>query len=205
MDDIGAISLVPTLIVFVLAILTRRPIESLLAGSLVGLGMINGMQFVAGFAEASIRVMTDEDVAWVILVCGFMGGCVACSCCYLRIHPVAGQHETCRVARTNHRPDRAAWCPAYRTGKQYDRTEKRCQATNFNVYPADDRAGGGDAVRQHVWQPRLFLCRCHRAHGTSNGLYAHARCVDTNFLCVNSRFYFTIGLFADRLWVIVHS
>ncbi len=156
MDDFGAISLVPTLIVFVLAILTRRPIESLLAGSLVALGMINGMQFVAGFAEASIRVMTDEDVAWVILVCGFMGGCVACSCCYLRIHPVAGQHETCRVARTNHRPDRAAWCPAYRTGKQYDRTEKRCQATNFNVYPADDRAGGGDAVRQHVWQPRLF-------------------------------------------------
>jgi len=74
--EFGATSLIPTLIVFVLAILTRRPIESLLAGSLVGLGMIHGMQFVAGFAEASIRVMTDDDVAWVILVCGFMGGLI---------------------------------------------------------------------------------------------------------------------------------
>jgi Na+/H+ antiporter NhaC len=53
MDDYGAISLIPTLIVFVLAILTRRPIESLLAGALVGLGIINGMQFVAGFADAA--------------------------------------------------------------------------------------------------------------------------------------------------------
>jgi Na+/H+ antiporter NhaC len=76
MDDPGALSLIPTLVVFVLAILTHRPIESLISGSLVGLMMIHGNQFVAGFAETSIRVMTDEDVAWVILVCGFMGSLI---------------------------------------------------------------------------------------------------------------------------------
>lgn len=38
--------------------------------------MIHGSGFVGGFAETSIRVMTDEDVAWVILVCGFMGSLI---------------------------------------------------------------------------------------------------------------------------------
>jgi len=76
MDDLGAFVLVPTLVVFVLAILTHRPIESLITGSIVGLIMIHGVGFVGGFAETSIRVMTDPDVAWVILVCGFMGSLI---------------------------------------------------------------------------------------------------------------------------------
>jgi len=77
MEDAGAIILVPTLVVFVLAILTHRPIESLISGSIVGLIMIHGAGFIGGFAESSLRVMTDEDVAWVILVCGFMGSLIA--------------------------------------------------------------------------------------------------------------------------------
>lgn len=77
MDTPGFISVVPTLVVFVLAILTRRPIESLVTGAVTGLAIIHGSGFVTGFAETSLRVMTDEDVAWVILVCGFMGGLIA--------------------------------------------------------------------------------------------------------------------------------
>ena len=76
MEDFGALILIPTLVVFVLAIITHRPIESLIAGSIVGLIMIHGSGFVGGFAETSIRVMTDPDVAWVILVCGFMGSLI---------------------------------------------------------------------------------------------------------------------------------
>jgi Na+/H+ antiporter NhaC len=76
MDFDGAIVLLPTLVVFALAIVTHRPIESLVTGSLVGLVMIHGSGFVGGFAESSLRVMTDEDVAWVILVCGFMGSLI---------------------------------------------------------------------------------------------------------------------------------
>lgn len=76
MDDFGAFALIPTLVVFVLAIWTHRPIESLITGSIVGLLMLYGTGFVVGFAETSIRVMTDPDVAWVILVCGFMGSLI---------------------------------------------------------------------------------------------------------------------------------
>ncbi len=72
----GAIILIPTLVVFVLAILTHRPIESLVTGSIVGLIMIHGTGFIGGFAETSLRVMMDETVAWVILVCGFMGSLI---------------------------------------------------------------------------------------------------------------------------------
>lgn len=77
MEEFGAFVLVPTLVVFVLAILTHRPIESLITGSVVGLIMIHGTGFVAGFSETSLRVMMDSDVAWVILVCGFMGSLIA--------------------------------------------------------------------------------------------------------------------------------
>jgi Na+/H+ antiporter NhaC len=76
MDDANALVLIPTCVVFVLAVLTHRPIESLVSGSLVGRIMIHGNSFVGGFAETSIRVMTDADVAWVILVCGFMGSLI---------------------------------------------------------------------------------------------------------------------------------
>ncbi|MFT4769214.1 MAG: Na+/H+ antiporter NhaC [Glaciecola sp.] len=73
----GALSLLPTTLVFVLAVWTRRPIESLLCGSLLGLVMLFGTGFVTGMAEASVSVLTDPDVAWVILVCGLMGGLIA--------------------------------------------------------------------------------------------------------------------------------
>ena len=69
--------LLPTLAVFALALATRRPIESLLSGTLVGAIMLNGWEFVGALAETSLRVLTDEDVAWVILVCGFMGSLIA--------------------------------------------------------------------------------------------------------------------------------
>ena len=77
MEFEGAIILLPTLVVFALALLTHRPIESLIVGSIVGLIMIHGTGFVGGFAESSLRVMMDETVAWVILVCGFMGSLIA--------------------------------------------------------------------------------------------------------------------------------
>ncbi|MGI9262424.1 MAG: Na+/H+ antiporter NhaC family protein, partial [Woeseiaceae bacterium] len=77
MEYEGVIILLPTLVVFVLAILTHRPIESLITGSIVGLIMIHGTSFVGGFAESSLRVMMDETVAWIILVCGFMGSLIA--------------------------------------------------------------------------------------------------------------------------------
>ena len=39
--------------------------------------MLHGTDLVTGFADTSLRVMMDETVAWVILVCGFMGSLIA--------------------------------------------------------------------------------------------------------------------------------
>lgn len=75
-DGWGALSLLPTLLVFGLAIWTRRPIESLLSGATLGLIMLHGGGFITALAETSVAVMTDPDVAWVILVCGLMGGVI---------------------------------------------------------------------------------------------------------------------------------
>lgn len=75
--DFGALCLLPTALVFSLALWTRRPVESLLSGSVLGLIMLHGTGFVSGLAETSVAVMVDPDVAWVILVCGLMGGLIA--------------------------------------------------------------------------------------------------------------------------------
>lgn len=77
MPDSGALILLPTLLVLVLAIATRRPIESLIAGSVAGLLMLHGTDVVSQFASTSLDVMMDETVAWIILVCGFMGSLIA--------------------------------------------------------------------------------------------------------------------------------
>lgn len=77
MQDSSFVSVLPALLVFVLAIVTRRPIESLICGALVGLSMLHGTDLLPEFAATTLRVMTDEDVAWVILVCGFMGSLIA--------------------------------------------------------------------------------------------------------------------------------
>ncbi len=71
------VCVLPALLVLGLAILTHRPIESLACGALVGLSMLHGTALLPEFAATSLRVMTDEDVAWVVLVCGFMGSLIA--------------------------------------------------------------------------------------------------------------------------------
>ncbi|MEM6302778.1 MAG: Na+/H+ antiporter NhaC family protein [Pseudomonadota bacterium] len=76
-ESVGAICLIPTGIVFLLALWTHRPIESLLSGVILGLLMLNGLSFVPALAEVSLTVLTDPDVAWVILVCGLMGSLIA--------------------------------------------------------------------------------------------------------------------------------
>lgn len=97
MGESTVFSLIPTLLVFVLAIWTRRPIESLVSGALLGLVMLHGWEFIGGFADTSLRVLTDEDVAWVILVCGFMGSLIA-----LLIKTGATAAFTARLAKHVH-------------------------------------------------------------------------------------------------------
>jgi Na+/H+ antiporter NhaC len=76
-QEFGAFSLIPTLVVLALAITTRRTIEALITGSIVGAFMVAPSSPLNLLTEKSIAVLTDEDVAWVILVCGLMGSLIA--------------------------------------------------------------------------------------------------------------------------------
>ncbi|MEM7078138.1 MAG: Na+/H+ antiporter NhaC family protein [Pseudomonadota bacterium] len=67
----------PALVAVVTAILTRRPIESLLAGVFIGLLLIEPGGAVVNFSAILLQVMMDETIAWVIIVCGLMGSLIA--------------------------------------------------------------------------------------------------------------------------------
>lgn len=72
----GIWSLVPPLVVVILAILTRRSIEPLLIGCVVGYLMIDWHSFPDNFLQSLIRTMQDESLVWVILVCGLYGALI---------------------------------------------------------------------------------------------------------------------------------
>lgn len=73
----GAVSLLPTLLVLAVAIYSRKPFESLLAGSFAGLIMLQGENLITPFSEHLAKVMGNETIVWVVLVCGLMGGLIA--------------------------------------------------------------------------------------------------------------------------------
>ncbi|WP_104201745.1 Na+/H+ antiporter NhaC family protein [Billgrantia saliphila] len=77
METFGAWSLLPTAVVLGMAILTRRTIESLLAGALVGLLMIDPTTMVSQGSDILLTVLGNDTVTWIILVCGLFGSLIA--------------------------------------------------------------------------------------------------------------------------------
>ena len=76
MESFGILCLIPTLVVVSLAVLTHRPVFSLLAGVTTGLTMINPSGVIGGITDLSLEVMRDETIGWVIVVCGLMGSLI---------------------------------------------------------------------------------------------------------------------------------
>ncbi len=72
----GAWSLVPPLVVIVLAIFTRRSMEPLIIGCAVGYLMIDWHQFPDNFIKSLTKTLQDESMVWVILVCGLYGALI---------------------------------------------------------------------------------------------------------------------------------
>ena len=68
--------LVPAIVTVITAILSRRPIESLLAGIFAGLLMLEPSAALSNFSAILLDVMMDETIAWVIIVCGLMGSLI---------------------------------------------------------------------------------------------------------------------------------
>ncbi|CAM0557376.1 hypothetical protein EHLJMEHL_02468 [Vreelandella titanicae] len=77
MEEYGALSLIPTLVVLVMAIITKRTIESLLAGALVGLLMFQPLNVITQGSDILLSVLGNDTVTWIILVCGLFGSLIA--------------------------------------------------------------------------------------------------------------------------------
>jgi len=71
--DYGAVSLLPTALVLILAIWSHRTLESVIAGSIFAFIIMDGWQFASRLAEVTTAVLADETSAWVVLVCGLYG------------------------------------------------------------------------------------------------------------------------------------
>ncbi|MBN8413266.1 sodium:proton antiporter [Halomonas denitrificans] len=73
----GWLVLLPTVVVLLLALWSRRALEPLVAGAFVGALLIQPTGALSTLADSLLTVLTDEDVAWVIAVCGLMGSIIA--------------------------------------------------------------------------------------------------------------------------------
>ncbi|MFP2769661.1 Na+/H+ antiporter NhaC family protein [Oceanisphaera sp. KMM 10153] len=73
----GMFALLPTLVVLGLALLTRRTLEPLLAGALVGFTMVDPGRTLHGFVASSLLIMQGPIMGWLILVCGLLGSLIA--------------------------------------------------------------------------------------------------------------------------------
>jgi Na+/H+ antiporter NhaC len=77
MEDYGAISLIPVIVVLTVAIVTHRTIAAVSAGAIVAFLIADGIGFVGSLSEALLTVMQDENTGWVILVCALYGSFIA--------------------------------------------------------------------------------------------------------------------------------
>ena len=75
--EYGIVSLLPTALVLVLAVITRRTLESVIAGAIFAFLLMDGSGFVNTLAEVSLQQLRDEDIAWIILVCALYGVFIA--------------------------------------------------------------------------------------------------------------------------------
>ncbi len=76
MAESGALTLVPAFVAIAAAVVSRRPIESLLAGVVAGLVMLSPTAAPAAFSHTLLDVMMDETVAWILIVCGLIGSLI---------------------------------------------------------------------------------------------------------------------------------
>lgn len=71
METYGIISLLPVVIVITMALITKRTLECLIVGSMVGFIILDGKSFLTEWLNSALKVFGDS--AWYILVFGVFG------------------------------------------------------------------------------------------------------------------------------------
>ena len=72
----GFWSLIPVIVIIVFALITKDTFISLFLGVATGFIMVAGgnpIKAFNGFLETLTEVMTDDNTAWVLLICGLFG------------------------------------------------------------------------------------------------------------------------------------
>lgn len=75
--EYGALTLAPIIFIIVMAVLTRKSFESLLAGSVIACIIMYGIGFFIPWVDMVMEALSDRDNQWVILVCGLFGSLIA--------------------------------------------------------------------------------------------------------------------------------
>ncbi len=76
----GLMTLVPPIIVIAIAILSKKPIESLLIGCISAYAIIaaaTGQNFIDITVKAFFKTATNYDNVWLLMVCGLFGSLIA--------------------------------------------------------------------------------------------------------------------------------
>ncbi len=76
MEHSGWSSLIPTLAVLGIALWTRKTFEALLGGAVIGFLLVNPAQAFTGLTDTLLKVMQDETIGWIVLVCGLFGSLI---------------------------------------------------------------------------------------------------------------------------------
>ena len=75
-ETYGFYSLLPALLILFVAISTKKPLESIFAGVIAGLLLLDPANLVSGLGDLSMEVVQNDTIVWIVLVCGMMGGLI---------------------------------------------------------------------------------------------------------------------------------
>ena len=77
MDNYGLLSLIPVLVLFIVAFSTKKSLEPLLISALVGHLILFKGTFIGGFIGSLYKVMGSSSMIWLILVVTLFGSLIA--------------------------------------------------------------------------------------------------------------------------------
>lgn len=76
-DSYQVLSLIPAAFLLIFIFYTKRILEALTLGALLGYVMKYGLGFFEPFSAELLNIMMNESIAWLIIVCGLMGSIIA--------------------------------------------------------------------------------------------------------------------------------
>lgn len=75
--DFGPAALIPAIFLIIYIFSTKRILEALTLASVMGFIMVSQGDVLGTFSSTLLDVMMNEDIAWLIIVCGLMGSIIS--------------------------------------------------------------------------------------------------------------------------------